>query len=162
MTTITTKITPNLWFDREAEEAARFYIDALGGVGQVLSTTPPHPSAPSPQDVPMCVEFELHGQRFVGINGGPEFSFTPAVSLEVVVADQDELDRVWAALTDGGQELPCGWLTDRYGLAWQVTPASYYDYLASDDAAAKERVMAAVLSTHGKFDLAALQAAFDG
>ncbi|WP_232676277.1 VOC family protein [Nocardioides sp. R-C-SC26] len=162
MTGIRTKITPNLWFDRAAEEAAAFYIDALGGVGRIVTVVPPHPGTPAPQDVPMVVEFELHGQRFVAINGGDQFQFTPAVSLEVTVADQDELDRVWAALTVDGEELPCGWLTDRYGLSWQVTPQAYYEAMSSDDEAAKSRMLSALFTMHGKLDVAALQAAFAG
>ena len=108
------------------------------------------------------VEFELAGQRFVGINGGPQFSFTEAVSLEVRVSGQDELDRIWAALVEGGSELPCGWLKDKYGLAWQITPTEYYDLLDEGDAAAKDRLMNAVMATVGKFDIAALQAAVRG
>lgn len=109
----------------------------------------------------MVVEFELVGQRFVGINGGPQFTFNEAVSLEVRVAGQEQLDQVWAALTEGGEELPCGWLKDKYGLAWQVTPSEYYDMVTKGDEEANNRLMTAVLSTHGKFDLAKLQAAYD-
>ena len=162
MTDVQQKIVTNLWFDREAVEAAHHYIAALGGDGRIVSTLDAHPDAPSPQDVPMVVEFELCGQRFVGINGGPHFTFNEAASLEVRVADQEELDRVWAALTEGGAEAPCGWLKDKYGLSWQVTPAAYTELKESDDEAAKQRLLTAVLSTHGKFDIAALQAAFDG
>jgi predicted 3-demethylubiquinone-9 3-methyltransferase (glyoxalase superfamily) len=156
------KIVPNLWFDREAEEAANFYIAAFGGDGRIVSTVPASPDAPSPQDVPMVVEFELRGQRLVGINGGPMFKFNEAISLEVRVADQEELDRVWAALTDGGEEGPCGWLKDKYGLSWQVTPDAYNEMMDSGDDAAKQRLLSALLSTVGKYDIAALRAAFDG
>ncbi|NYG59313.1 putative 3-demethylubiquinone-9 3-methyltransferase (glyoxalase superfamily) [Nocardioides daedukensis] len=159
---ITNKITPNLWFDREAEQAAAQYIDAFGGQGRVIRTVAAHPDAPSPQDVPMLVEFELFGQRFVGINGGPQFTFNEAMSLEVRVDDQAELDRVWAALVDGGSEMPCGWLKDRYGVCWQVTPAQYDELMAGDDEEAKQRLMEAVLATFGKFDIAALEAAYAG
>lgn len=159
---ISSKITPNLWFDREAEQAAAYYIDAFGGQGRIIQTVAAHPGAPSPQDVPMLVEFELFGQRFVGINGGPQFTFNEAISLEVRVDDQAELDEVWAALVDGGSEMPCGWLKDRYGVSWQVTPARYDELMVGDDEEAKQRLMTAVLATFGKFDIAALEAAYAG
>lgn len=159
MTHINADIVPNLWFDRQAEEAAQHYIAAFGGNGRIVNTIAAHPDSPSPQDVPVVVEFELAGQRLVGINGGPTFTFTEAVSLEARVTGQEQLDQLWAALVDGGEELPCGWLKDKYGLAWQITPTEYSDLLAKGDAAANARLMAAVLSTVGKFDIAALQAA---
>ena len=159
MTHIRASIVPNLWFDREAEEAAAHYIAAFGGNGRIVGTIDSHPGSPSPQDVPVVVEFELAGQPFVGINGGPQFSFTEAVSLEVRVTGQQQLDQLWAALSEGGQELPCGWLKDKYGLAWQITPTEYYDLVSTGDDAAKARLMSAVLSTVGKFDIAGLQAA---
>ncbi|KHO20427.1 VOC family protein [Mycolicibacterium setense] len=162
MTHITASIVPNLWFDREAEQAAQHYIAAFGGNGRVVNTIASHPDSPSPQDVPVVVEFELAGQRFVGINGGPQFTFNEAVSLEVRVTGQEQLDRLWAALVDGGEELPCGWLKDKYGLAWQITPTEYYDLLAKGDSEGDARLMSAVLKTVGKFDIAELQAAYRG
>lgn len=162
MTHINASIVPNLWFDREAEQAAQHYIAAFGGNGRVVNTIASHPDSPSPQDVPVVVEFELAGQRFVGINGGPQFTFTEAVSLEVRVTGQEQLDQIWAALVEGGEELPCGWLKDKYGLAWQITPTEYYDLLAKGNPAGDARLMSAVLSTVGKFDIAALQAAYHG
>lgn len=159
MTEINARIVPNLWFDREAEQAAQHYIAAFGGNGRVVNTLAAHPDAPAPQDVPLVVEFELAGQRFVGINGGPQFRFTEAVSLEVRVTGQDELDRLWAALVDGGEEQPCGWLKDKYGLSWQLTPTEYYDLLSKGDDAGDARLMSAVLNTFGKFNIAELQAA---
>lgn len=161
MTHITASIVPNLWFDREAEQAAQHYIAAFGGNGRVVNTIASHPDSPSPQDVPVVVEFELAGQRFVGINGGPQFTFNEAVSLEVRVTGQEQLDRLWAALVDGGEELPCGWLKDKYGLAWQITPTEYYDLLAKGDSEGDARLMSAVLKTVGKFDIAELQAAYE-
>ncbi|MBN3511765.1 VOC family protein [Mycolicibacterium nivoides] len=160
MTEINASIVPNLWFDREAEQAAHHYIAAFGGNGRVINTIASHPDSPSPQDVPVVVEFELAGQRFVGINGGPQFTFTEAVSLEVRVTGQEQLDQIWAALVEGGEELPCGWLKDKYGLAWQITPTEYYDLLAKGDSEADARLMSAVLSTVGKFDIAKLEAAY--
>lgn len=162
MTEINASIVPNLWFDREAEQAAQHYIAAFGGNGRVVNTIASHPDSPSPQDVPVVVEFELAGQRLVGINGGPHFHFTEAVSLEVRVTGQEELDRLWAALVEGGAEQPCGWLKDKYGLSWQITPTEYYDLLSKGDPAADARLMSAVLSTHGKFSIAELQAAYNG
>ena len=159
MTEIKARIVTNLWFDRDAEEAAAHYIAAFGGNGRIVRTIAAHPDSPSPQDVPVVVEFELDGQRFVGINGGPQFSFSEAVSLEVRVTGQEQLDRLWAALADGGEEQPCGWLKDRYGLSWQLCPSEYYDLLDAGDEAANDRLMAAVLATFGKFDIAALEAA---
>ncbi|MHC9297417.1 VOC family protein [Mycobacterium sp. LTG2003] len=161
MTEINASIVPNLWFDREAEQAAEHYIAAFGGNGRITNRIAAQPNSPSPQDVPLVVEFELGGQRFVGINGGPQFKFTEAVSLEVRVTGQDELDRLWAALVDGGQEQPCGWLKDKFGLSWQITPTEYYELLAKGDSAGEERLMAAVMSTMGKFDIAKLQAAYN-
>lgn len=160
MTRISARIVPNLWFNREAVEAAEHYIAAFGGNGRIISTTPAHPGSPAPQDVPVVVEFELDGQPFVGINGGPMFTFSEAVSLEVRVDDQEQLDRLWAALVEGGEEQPCGWLKDKYGLSWQITPTAYYDLLAAGDERANGRLMAAVLATVGKFDVAALEAAY--
>ncbi|BBX32786.1 VOC family protein [Mycolicibacterium mageritense] len=157
MTSISASIIPNLWFDREAEEAAEHYIAAFGGNGRIVGTIASQPA----QDVPLVVEFELDGQRFVGINGGPQFKFTEAISLEVRVTGQDELDRIWAALSEGGEELPCGWLKDKYGLAWQITPTEYYDLLAKGDSKGEERLMAAVMATMGKFDIAKLEAAYN-
>jgi predicted 3-demethylubiquinone-9 3-methyltransferase (glyoxalase superfamily) len=158
-TQINARIVPNLWFDRDALQAAEHYIAAFDGNGRITGTTPAHPGAPSPQDVPMVVEFELDGQPFVGINGGPQFTFSEAVSLEVRVDGQEQLDRIWAALVEGGEEQPCGWLKDKYGLSWQITPTAYYDLMARGDAQANERLMNAVMATFGKFDVAALEAA---
>ncbi|CRZ17063.1 VOC family protein [Mycolicibacterium neworleansense] len=162
MTEIKANIVPNLWFDREAEQAAQHYIAAFGGNGRIITTIASHPDSPSPQDVPVVVEFELAGQRLVGINGGPQFTFNEAISLEARVTGQEQLDQLWAALVEGGEELPCGWLKDKYGLAWQITPTEYYDLLGKGDSEADARLMSAVLSTVGKFDIAKLQAAYNG
>src|SRR3546814_20128228 len=113
---ISNKITPNLWFDREAEQAAAQYIDAFGGQGRNIQTVAAPRGAPSPQDVPMLVEFELFGQRFVGINGGPPFTFNEAMSPEVRVDGPGALARVRAALVYGGTGRRCGWSTGGYGV----------------------------------------------
>ena len=116
------KIVPNLWFDTEAEEAAEFYISVFKD-GRIVNVTHYTENAPREAGMVMTVEFELLGQRFVGINGGPEFKFDEAVSFQISCKDQDEVDYYWERLTaDGGREGQCGWLTDRYGLSWQVTP----------------------------------------
>lgn len=153
-------IVTNLWFDNCAEEAARHYIDVLGD-GRITNTMKYGPDQPGEEGSTMVVEFEVRGQRFVGINGGPEFTFSEAVSLEVRCVDQADVDRVWAGLVEGGIEQPCGWLKDKFGLSWQVTPVAFYDWLDGDPEAVK-RMMDAVMSTHGKFDVAQLEAAYHG
>ncbi|MDT0203549.1 VOC family protein [Nocardioides sp. AE5] len=119
------------------------------------------PGQPGPEGETMLVGFELLGQQYVAINGGADFSFTEAISLKVRCADQAEIDRVWAGLVEGGTELPCGWLKDKYGLAWQVSPAGFHQWPQGDPEAV-QRFMARMLATHGKFDIAELQAAYDG
>ena len=119
-------ITPNLWFDGNAEEAAEFYVSVFGG--RVLATTRyPEGTRGTPGEV-MTVSWEVLGQKFVGINGGDLFQFNEAISFEIDCEDQDEVDRYWAALTaDGGQEGPCGWCKDRFGVSWQVVPKGFED-----------------------------------
>jgi predicted 3-demethylubiquinone-9 3-methyltransferase (glyoxalase superfamily) len=155
------RITPNLWFDTQAEEAAQYYIDALGGDGKITTVTHYGPEDPAREGTVMYLEFELHGQPFAAINGGPQFPFTEAVSLEVRCEDQAEVDRVWAALSADGEEGPCGWLKDRYGLSWQVTPR-ILERLHDGEPEGVRRLMSAMLASHGKFDVAALQKAYDG
>src|SRR3712207_2884507 len=138
------KIVPNLWFDSEAEEAAAYYIDVFGS-GQVLSVARYPEGAPGPTGSVMTVEFELAGQRYVGINGGPQFPFTEAVSFQITCGDQAEVDHFWERLTDGGEESQCGWLKDRYGLSWQVVPAGMEEYLTDEDPERARRAMEAML-----------------
>lgn len=154
------KIVTNLWFDNNAEEAIDHYISVLGD-GKVLNVIKYGADQMGEEDTAMAVEFELMGQRFVGINGGPMFTFSEAISLEVRCADQAEIDRVWDGLVEGGQEQPCGWLKDKYGLSWQVSPENLTDYTTGDPAAVA-RFMAKMLATDGKFNLAELRAAYDG
>jgi predicted 3-demethylubiquinone-9 3-methyltransferase (glyoxalase superfamily) len=118
---MTTSIIPNLWFDGQAEEAAEFYCSVFPN-SRVLGRTHYPPNAPGPEGSVMTVDFVLEGTRFTGINGGPQFTFSEAVSFLVECEDQAEIDRYWAALTDGGEEGPCGWCKDRFGLSWQVVP----------------------------------------
>ncbi len=153
-------IVPNLWFDTQAEEAAAFYVQVFPN-SRVVNVTHYPEGAPREAGMVMTVEFELDGQRFVGINGGPEFSFDEAVSFQITCETQDELDAYWDKLTDGGEEGPCGWLKDRFGLSWQVTPAGMEEVFADPDPAKAQRAMQAMLGMR-KLDLAALQAAAGG
>src|SRR5258707_157751 len=127
------KITPCLWFDGQAEEAARFYVSLLpdSRIERVLRSPADTPSGPA--GMVLTVEFTLSGNRFMGLNGGPMFRFSEAVSFQIACADQAEVDRLWAALSAGGQESRCGWLKDRWGLSWQVTPTRLPELLADPD-----------------------------
>ena len=156
------KITPNLWFDGNAEEAANFYVSGFPDSRIDIILRSPADSPAGPAGMVMAVEFTLAGQRFVGINGGPQFTFTEAVSFEVACGDQVELDRYWDALTaDGGKPVQCGWLRDKFGLSWQITPAALPRMLADSDRKRAARVMQAMLGMV-KLDVVALQSAYDG
>jgi len=154
------QIVPNLWFDTEAEEAAALYTSIFPN-SRVVNVLRHTEAGPGPAGSAVAVEFELNGNRVVGINGGPEFKFTEAVSLQVVCDTQEEVDHYWERLTDGGEEGPCGWLKDRYGLSWQVTPKVLLELLADSDAERARRASEAMF-TMRKIDIAALQAAADG
>lgn len=154
------KIIPNLWFDTEAEQAAQFYCSVFPR-SRILGTSLYPEGAPGPAGTVMTVDFELDGQHFVGINGGPQFPFTEAVSFQIDCADQAEVDHYWERLTDGGEEVQCGWLKDRYGLSWQVVPTGMEEVLSDADPERAQRAMQAMLGMV-KLDLAALRAAADG
>ena len=154
------KIIPNLWFDTEAEEAADFYATVFPNSRVVTKTHYPE-DAPREAGMVMTVEFELDGQRFVGINGGPQFSFDEAVSFQVTCESQEELDYYWERLSEGGQEGPCGWLKDRFGLSWQVVPKGMDEVFADPDPERARRAMQAMLKM-GKIDIAELRRAADG
>ena len=154
------KITTNLWFDTEAEEAASFYISIFKN-SRIVNLLRYGESGPRPAGMVMTVTFELDGQEFTGINGGPEFKFTEAISLLVNCETQEEIDEYWAKLTEGGEEGPCGWLKDKYGLSWQVAPVRLDKMLQDKDSEAANRAMAAMLQM-GKLDLAALEKAYAG
>jgi len=154
------KITPNLWFDTEAEQAADFYISVFKDARIVNLTHYPE-GGPGPAGTVMTVQFELDGQRFVGINGGPQFTFDEAVSFQINCEDQDEVDYYWERLSAGGEEGPCGWLKDRYGLSWQVVPSGMDELFADPDPERAQRAMQAMLGM-GKLDVAALRSAADG
>ena len=154
------KIVPNLWFDTEAEEAARFYTTVFEN-SRIVNVTHYTEAGPRAAGMVMTVEFELDGQRFVGINGGPEFTFDEAVSFQITCENQEELDYYWERLSEGGSEGPCGWLKDRYRLSWQVVPAGMEELFADPDREKARRAMEAMLQMN-KLDLAALQRAAEG
>lgn len=154
------KIVPNLWFDTEAKEAADFYTSVFKD-SRVVNLTHYTEAGPRPAGMVMTVEFELNGQRFVGINGGPEFTFDEAVSFEIVCETQDEVDYYWERLSEGGKEGQCGWLTDRYGLSWQVVPTGMEELFADPDSGRAQRAMEAMLKM-SKLDISALRSAADG
>jgi predicted 3-demethylubiquinone-9 3-methyltransferase (glyoxalase superfamily) len=153
-------IVPNLWFDTQAQEAAEFYCSVFPD-SRIVSVTHYNDAVPSKAGTVLTVEFELNGTRFVGINGGPQFTFDEAVSFQITCEDQDELDRYWELLGEGGSHGPCGWLKDRYGLSWQVVPEGMETMLNHDDPERSRRAMEAMLKM-GKLDIAALKAAADG
>ena len=154
------KITPNLWFDTEAEEAAAFYTSVFDN-SRIVNVTHHTEAGPRPAGTVMTVEFELEGQRFVGINGGPQFNFDEAVSFQINCETQEEIDYYWERLSAGGQEGPCGWLKDRYGLSWQVVPAGLDELFSDPDRERANRAMQAMLKM-GKLDIAVLRRAADG
>jgi predicted 3-demethylubiquinone-9 3-methyltransferase (glyoxalase superfamily) len=153
-------IVPNLWFDTQAEEAAAFYTSVFKN-SRIVSVARYTEAGPGPAGSVMTVEFELDGQRFVGINGGPEFTFDEAVSFQVDCEDQAEVDYFWERLTDGGEESQCGWLKDRFGLSWQVVPKGMAELFEDPDPERAARAMKAMLGMR-KLDVAALQRAADG
>ena len=153
-------IIPNLWFDTEAEEAADFYTSVFPN-SRVVTVTRYTDAGPRPAGTVMTVEFELDGQRFVGINGGPEFTFSEAVSFQISCETQEEIDYFWDRLVAGGEEGPCGWVRDRFGLWWQVVPEAVAGWMASADEAARDRVFQALMPMR-RLDSAALERAFRG
>jgi predicted 3-demethylubiquinone-9 3-methyltransferase (glyoxalase superfamily) len=138
------KITPFLWFDTEGEDAARFYTSVFPNskIGEIARYGS---AGPRPEGTVMTVSFELDGQRFVALNGGPEFAFSEAVSFLVNCDTQDEVDSYWSALSEGGEEGPCGWLKDKFGLSWQIVPNRLSELLADPDRERAQRVMEAML-----------------
>jgi predicted 3-demethylubiquinone-9 3-methyltransferase (glyoxalase superfamily) len=153
------KIVTYLWFDNRAEEAANFYA-SLFEDSKITDVTRYGEAGPGEPGSVMVVNFQLAGQDFIALNGGPQFRFTEAVSLFVNCETQEEVDRLWAALTDGGEEQPCGWLKDRYGLSWQIIPTALLRLLSDPDPAKAKRVMEAMFAMR-KIDIATLQAAYD-
>jgi predicted 3-demethylubiquinone-9 3-methyltransferase (glyoxalase superfamily) len=154
------RISPNLWFDNEAEDAAQFYTSVFEN-SRIVNTTHYTEAGPREAGTVMTVEFELDGQRFVAINGGPQFTFDEAVSFEITCETQDEIDYYWERLTDGGEESQCGWCKDRFGLSWQVVPTGMEELFADPDQTRAERAMQAMFGMR-KLDIAALRNAADG
>ncbi|MFI9100171.1 VOC family protein [Streptomyces fildesensis] len=153
------RITPNLWFDTKGQEAAEFYVSVFPN-SEITSITHYNDAGPRPAGTVLTVAFVLDGQEYIAINGGPEFTFTEAVSLMINCADQKEIDHYWSKLSEGGEEGPCGWLKDKYGLSWQVVPGGMNELLNDADPARAQRAMSAVLGMK-KLDVAAIYAAAD-
>jgi predicted 3-demethylubiquinone-9 3-methyltransferase (glyoxalase superfamily) len=153
------KITPFLWFNQEAEEAANLYV-SLFKDSRILTVSRYGDAGPGPKGSAMVVEFQLAGQRFQALNGGPHFKFTEAISLLVDCDSQEEVDTLWSKLTaNGGQESQCGWLKDRYGLSWQIVPSRFMEMMRDKDPKRTQRVMQAMM-TMKKFDIARLEQAY--
>jgi predicted 3-demethylubiquinone-9 3-methyltransferase (glyoxalase superfamily) len=152
------KITPFLWFDHQAEEAVGFYTSIFKD-STVGAVTRYGEAGPGPKGSVMTMAFELDGQGFVALNGGPQFQFTPAISFVINCASQEEVDHYWETLSAGGQEIQCGWLRDKYGVSWQVVPTVLIDMLHDKDAARAQRVMKAMLQMK-KIDIARLEEAY--
>lgn len=156
------KIIPCLWFNGQAEEAAKFYTSLLpdSHIDHILRSPLDYPNGKA-GDV-LTVEFTLAGKQYLGLNGGPLYSFTEAVSFQIYTEDQEETDRLWAALLkDGGEESECGWLKDKFGLSWQIVPKRLWQLMKDPDPARAKRAMAAMM-TMVKIDIAALERAVDG
>ena len=152
------KITPCLWFDRQAEEAARFYVSVFKNskVGEINRSGE---GAPLPKGTVLTVRFQLDGQEFLALNGGPMFQFTEAVSLIVNCETQDEVDRMWDKLSEGGHQVQCGWLKDKYGLSWQIVPTVLGKMLSDPEPGRAGRVMKALLQMK-KLDIEKLEEAY--
>ena len=155
------RIYPMLWFDDQAQEAAEQYTSIFPN-SRIGEITKYGPAGPGPEGSVMTVEFELDGTRVVALNGGPDFTFNESISLVVDCETQEEVDRIWDQLIDGGQPAPCGWLKDRFGLSWQVVPTALTEMLADPNKEKAQRVNEAMLKVFGKFDIAELRAAFEG
>jgi predicted 3-demethylubiquinone-9 3-methyltransferase (glyoxalase superfamily) len=155
-----TPIRPCLWFDTEAEDAARFYTSVFPG-SRIVEVQHYGPAGPREEGLVMVVSFELDGTPFMALNGGPDFSFSEAISFEVECVDQEEVDRYWTTLSDGGREGPCGWLKDRFGVSWQIVPRRLNELVADRDREKAQRVVAAMLGM-GKLDIAELERAAAG
>jgi predicted 3-demethylubiquinone-9 3-methyltransferase (glyoxalase superfamily) len=153
------KITPFLWFDGQAEEAMNFYVSIFKN-SKVLSVTRRGGTGPGAKGTVMAATFELDGQEFFALNGGPHFTFSPAISFFVKCETQQEVDEFWEKLSEGGQKQSCGWLKDKYGVSWQIIPTVMSTMLRDKDAAKSSRVMKAMLQM-GKIDIAGLKAAYE-
>src|SRR5262245_61568923 len=153
------KITTFLWFDNQAEEAINFYTSIFKN-SKLISVSRYGDAGPGPKGTVMSATFQLEGQEFMALNGGPLYKFTEAISLYVDCKSQDEVDTLWKKLTDGGEEGPCGWLKDKFGLSWQIIPSILGELLSDPDPAKSQRVMQAMLQMK-KIDIAKLKQAYE-
>jgi predicted 3-demethylubiquinone-9 3-methyltransferase (glyoxalase superfamily) len=154
-----TKIIPCLWFDAQGEEAAEFYTRVFKN-SKMGEITRYGPAGPGPEGQAMTVTFELEGNEFVALNGGPQFTFTEAVSFQIFGDDQSEVDYFWSKLTEGGEESMCGWLKDKFGLSWQIVPTELPKFLADPDSERAQRAMKAMMDMR-KIDIDAIRRAAD-
>jgi predicted 3-demethylubiquinone-9 3-methyltransferase (glyoxalase superfamily) len=153
------KITPCLWFDTKGEDAAKFYVSVFPN-SRIVQVNHYGEAGPRPAGTVMTVDFELDGEQFMALNGGPEFTFDEAISFSIDCADQEEVDHYWSKLSEGGEESVCGWVKDKFGLSWQVVPSILPKLLSDPDQRKAQAAMKAMLGMK-KLDVAELQAAFD-
>ena len=153
------KITPCLWFDGKAEEAAEYYVSIFKN-SRITKTMRWGDVGPGPKGSVLTVQFQLEGQDFLALNGGPQYQFTPAISLMVDCKNQAEVDALWDKLSDGGEKVQCGWLTDRFGVSWQIVPTVLLEMISDKDTKRADRVMEAMMEMK-KLDFAGLQAAYE-
>jgi len=153
------KITPFLWFDSQAEDAMNLYVSVFKN-SRILSMTRYGEAGPGPAGMVMTATFQLEGQEFMALNGGPDHKFTDAISFFVDCKTQEEVDELWEKLSEGGEKGPCGWLKDRFGLSWQIVPSVLGELLNDPDPAKSQRVMKAMLQM-SKIDIASLKAAYE-
>lgn len=155
------KVSTCLWFDTEAEEAAKFYVSLLDN-SRILGVSHYGKGSPMPEGTVLTIDFELAGTRFMGLNGGPIFKHSEAASIVIACETQAEIDRLWDALiADGGKPSQCGWLKDRYGLSWQIVPAKLSEMITKGDQESSSRMMASLMKMV-KLDIAQLEAAYSG
>jgi predicted 3-demethylubiquinone-9 3-methyltransferase (glyoxalase superfamily) len=154
------KITPFLWFDHQAEEATNFYLSVFKN-SKKLRVVRYGKAGPGPEGTVMTVDFIIEGQEFTALNGGPVFTFSQAISFVVNCKTQEEVDLLWKRLSEGGEQQPCGWMKDKYGVSWQIVPADLVDMLNDPDPAKSQRVMKAMLQM-GKLDVRILKEAYNG
>jgi predicted 3-demethylubiquinone-9 3-methyltransferase (glyoxalase superfamily) len=140
-------LTPCLWFDTEGEDAANFYVSVFPN-SKILDVARYGSAGPRPEGTVMTVNFELDGMKFLALNGGPQFKFSEAISFQVSCENQEEVDHYWSKLSEGGEQGPCGWLKDRFGLSWQIVPTALPKLLGDPDKEKAQRVMAAMLEMH--------------
>jgi predicted 3-demethylubiquinone-9 3-methyltransferase (glyoxalase superfamily) len=150
-------IVPCLWFDTDGEEAAKLYTSIVPD-SRITEVVRHGSAGPREEGTVMTVAFELNGQPFLALNGGPQYTFSEAVSFQIMCETQEEVDRYWSALSEGGEEGPCGWLKDRFGLSWQIVPTRLPELLAGPDQERAQRVMACMM-TMGKLEIAELESA---